>query len=178
MPTQAKEREVEEFAGIVQGARGVVLSDFTGLSVAAVMTLRRRCRESGVSYRVIKNTLAKRALHGSGLEALADLLAGPNAWAVHPTDEIAAAKVIAEFAKEHEALKIRGGFMEGRLLSVPDIKALAKLPGRDVLLSQIVTGLQAPMAGFAGALAAVLRGFATAVDAYAKKRAGAESPAP
>ncbi len=178
MPTEAKVREVEQFAGVVQGARGVVLADFTGLSVAAVMALRRKCRESGVSYRVIKNTLAKRALEGSGMEALHSLLAGPNAWAVHPTNEIAAAKVIAEFAKDHEALKIRGGFMEGRMLSVKDVQALAKLPSREVLLSQVLTGLQAPMAGFAGVLTSVLRGFATAVDAYAKKRASSESAAP
>ena len=175
MPTEEKVREVQEFAGMLQGAQGVVLADFTGLNVAAVMALRRKCRESGVSYRVVKNTLAKRALQGSGLEGLMPLLDGPNAWAVHRTDEIAAAKVIADFAKDHEALKIRGGYMEGRMLSVPEIQALAKLPGREVLLSQVLTGLQAPMAGFAGVLTAVLRGFATVVDAYGKKRAGSES---
>ncbi len=171
MATDEKVREVEEFAGILQDAQGVVLADFTGLSVASVMALRRRCRESGVHYKVVKNTLAKRALAGTGMEELGKLLAGPNAWAVHPSDQVAAAKVIAEFAKAHEALKIRGGFMEGRVLTVPEVQDLAKLPSREVLLSQVVRGMQAPLVGFAGALTAVLRSFATVVDAVAKKRA-------
>jgi len=177
MATEEKVREVEEFAGILQDAQGVVLADFTGLSVASVMALRRRCRESGVHYKVVKNTLAKRALTGTGMEDLGKLLAGPNAWAVHPSDQVAAAKVIAEFAKDHEALKIRGGYMEGRVLTVKEIQALAKLPSREVLLSQVVRGMQSPLAGFAGVLTAVLRSFANVVDAYAKKRGEAE-PAP
>src|SRR5512139_129327 len=110
MPTEAKVREIEEFAGILRDAHGVVLADFTGLSVASVMALRRKCRESGVHYKVIKNTLAKRALQGTGMESLGTLLAGPNAWAVHTSDQIAAAKVLSDFAKDHEALKIRGGY--------------------------------------------------------------------
>jgi large subunit ribosomal protein L10 len=177
MATEEKVREVEEFAGILQDAQGVVLADFTGLSVASVMALRRRCRESGVHYKVVKNTLAKRALTGTGMEDLGKLLAGPNAWAVHPSDQVAAAKVIAEFAKDHEALKIRGGYMEGRVLTVKEIQALAKLPSREVLLSQVVRGMQGPLTGFAGVLTAVLRSFANVVDAYAKKRGEAE-PAP
>ena len=174
MPTEAKVREVEEFAGILQDAEGVVLADFTGLSVASVMALRRKCRDSGVHYKVVKNTLAKRALQGTGMETLTNLLAGPNAWAVHPSDQIAAAKVLSDFAKDHEALKIRGGYMEGRVLTVQEIQALAKLPSREVLLAQVLGVMQAPLAGFAGALTAVLRSFVSVVDAYAKKRAESE----
>jgi large subunit ribosomal protein L10 len=174
MPTEAKVRAVEEFAGVLKDAQGVVLSDFTGLTVSAAMELRRKCRDSGVHYQVVKNTLAKRALEGMGMQALEPLLEGPNAWAVHPTDQVAAAKVIAEFAKTHEALKIRGGFMEGRLLQIEDIQDLAQLPGREVLLSQVLSAMQSPMSGFAGALTALLRGFATALDAHAKKRAESE----
>ena len=174
MPTEAKVREVEEFAGVLKDAHGVVLADFTGLSVGAIMALRRKCRDSGVHYKVIKNTLAKRALQGTGMESLGNLLAGPNAWAVHPSDQIAAAKVLSDFAKDHEALKIRGGYMEGRVLSVKEVQALAKLPSREVLLSQVLGGMRSPLVGFAGALGAVLRSFASVVDAYAKKRAGSE----
>ena len=119
---------------------------------------------------MIKNTLAKRALATSSMEKLEPLLAGPNAWAVHKTDQVAAAKVVSEFAKDHAKLKIRGGIVDGRLVSVDQLQALAKLPGREVLLAQVLAGMQAPMAGFAGALTALLRGFATAVDAYAKQR--------
>ncbi len=174
MPTEAKVREVEEFAEVLKGAQGVVLADFTGMSVASIMALRRKCRDAGVHYQVVKNTLARRALQGSGLESLQPLLEGPNAWAVHRADQVAAAKVMSDFAKDHEALKIRGGSMEGRLLTVQEIRALAKLPSREVLLAQVLAGMQGPLAGFAGALTAVLRSFANVVDGYAKKRAETE----
>lgn len=170
MATEAKVRAVEEFAQAVGGASSVVLTDFTGLDVAAVSELRRKCRAAGVNYMVIKNTLAKRVIGSAGMETLAPLLAGPNAWAIHKTDQVAAAKVLSEFAKDHANLKIRGGFVDGRLVSVDQLQALAKLPGREVLLAQVLAGMQAPMASFAGAMNALLRGFATAVDAYAKKR--------
>ena len=170
MATEAKVRAVGEFSQVLDGASSVVLTDFSGLDVAAVSELRRKCRAAGVNYVVIKNTLAKRAITATSLETLAPMLAGPNAWAVHKTDQVAAAKVVSEFAKDHAKLKIRGGFVDGRLVSVDQLQALAKLPGREVLLAQVLAGMQAPMAGFAGALNALLRGFATAVDAYAKQR--------
>jgi large subunit ribosomal protein L10 len=171
MPTDAKVRAVEEFAKALDGACGVVLADFTGLDVAAVSDLRRKCRTAGVQYRVVKNTLAKRALSSTGMQPLEKLLDGPNAWAIHRTDQVAAAKILNEFAKDHANLKIRGGLVDGRLVSMPEIQALAKLPGREVLLAQVLAGMQGPMTGFAGALAALLRSFVGAVDAYAKKRA-------
>jgi len=174
MPTEAKVREVEEFAGLLKNAESVVLSDFTGLDVEAISDLRRKCRAAGIRYRVIKNTLAKRAVENAGMNDLAPLLEGPNAWAVHETDQVVAAKVLHDFAKDNERLQIRAGFMEGRLLSVEELQALAKLPGREALLGQVVGMFAAPMVGFAGVLAALLRGFATVVDAYQKKRTDSE----
>jgi large subunit ribosomal protein L10 len=171
MATEAKIREVEEFSKVLDGASSVVLADFTGLDVASVSELRRRCRAAGVHYQVIKNTFAKRIVAQHGMESLGALLEGPNAWAVHKSDQVAAAKIVSEFAKDNQKLKIRGGFVDGRLITDKEIQALAKLPGRDVLLSQVLSGMQAPMANFAGVLTSMLRGFATAVDAYAKKRA-------
>ena len=174
MPTAAKVQEVERLTELLSSAQSVVLTDFTGLNVDSISTLRQKCREAGVQYRVVKNTLARRAVSAAGLEDLTPLLEGPNAWAVHESDQLAAARVIEEFAKDNTNLRIRAGFMEGRVLSVDEVTALAKLPGRETLLAQTVGALQAPMAGFAGALNAVLRGFASVVDAYAKKRAGSE----
>lgn len=174
MPTEAKVREVEEFAGVLKNAESVVLTDFTGLDVASISDLRSKCREAGVRYRVIKNTLAKRAVEGAGMTDLAEYLNGPNAWAVHDSDQVVAAKVLSDFAKDNESLKIRAGFMEGRLLSVEELQALAKLPGRETLLGQVVATFAAPMSGFAGALSAMLRSVVTVVDAYQKKRAESE----
>lgn len=170
MPTEAKVREVEEFMSVLSDARAVVLTDFTGLDVAAISALRRKCREAGVQYHVVKNTLARRAVERTGMAVLEPLLEGPNAWAVHRSDQILPAKVLSEFAKDHSNLKIRGGFVDGRLISLAEVQALAKLPGREVLLAQTLAGLQGPMTAFAGVLNSLLRGFATAVDAYAKKR--------
>src|SRR5262245_24783572 len=136
MPTEAKVREVEEFSKVLQGACSVVLADFTGLDVASVSELRIKCRKAGVRYQVIQTTLAKRVIATRGMASLGMLLAGPNAWAVHQTDQVAAAKVLSEFAKDHQQLKIRGGFVDGRVVTVAQVQALAKLPGREVLLAQ------------------------------------------
>jgi large subunit ribosomal protein L10 len=171
MATQVKEQRVSELRDMVGGASGIVLTDFTGLNVAAVSDLRRRCRAAGVEYRVIKNTLAKRVIAATAMEPLGTYLAGANAWAVHKTDQVAAAKVLSEFAKDNDKLKIRAGYVDGRVITDRDIAALAKLPGREILLGQVVGAMAAPMSSFAGAMTALLRNFAGAVDAYAKKRA-------
>jgi large subunit ribosomal protein L10 len=171
MATEAKAQAVGEFQEVVGNATGVVLTDFTGLDVAAVSDLRRRCRAAGVQYRVIKNTLAKRVIADTTMAPLTAFLAGANAWAVHQTDQVAAAKVLSEFAKDHDKLKIRAGYVDGRVISATEVAALAKLPNREVLLAQVAGAFAAPMTGFAGAMSALLRNFATAADAYAKKRA-------
>ena len=177
MPTEAKTREVGR---VLQGPRRRHRRRADGLHG----TRRRgrfrsaaRCRAAGVQYHVIKNTLARRVIAEGDLKPLGKLLEGPNAWAVHKTDEVAAAKVLSDFAKDHQNLKIRGGFVDGRVISIDEVKALAKLPSRDVLLAQVLAGMQGPMVGFAGVLTSMLRGFATVVDAYAKKRAEAENDA-
>lgn len=171
MATQAKEQMVGELREMVGSASGIVLTDFTGLNVAAVSDLRRRCRAAGVEYRVIKNTLARRVIAETSMAPLGTYLAGANAWAVHKTDQVAAAKVLSDFAKENDKLKIRAGYIDGRVVTDRDIAVLAKLPGREVLLGQVVGAMAAPMSSFAGAMTALLRNFAGVVDAYAKKRA-------
>jgi large subunit ribosomal protein L10 len=123
-----------------------------------------------VEYRVIKNTLAKRVIADTTMAPLGSHLAGANAWAVHKTDQVAAAKVLSDFAKENDKLKIRAGYVDGRVVTAGEIAALAKLPGREVLLAQVVGAMAAPMSSFAGVMTALLRNFAGAVDAYAKKR--------
>jgi len=175
MATEAKVQTVGEFGEVVGGATSVVLSDFSGLDVAAVSDLRRKCRAAGVQYRVIKNTLAKRGIVNTPLEPLGSHLDGPNAWAVHKTDPVAAAKVLSEFAKGNEKLKLRVGFVDGRVISVSEVQRLAKLPSREILLSQVVGGMSTPMVKFAGVMQAVLRNFVGVVDAYAKQRADTDA---
>ena len=174
MPTEAKVREVEELVGVLNEAKSVILSDFIGLNVEEISDLRAKCRVAGVRYKVIKNTLAKRAIQETGMQDLDEFLAGPNAWATHDTDQVIAAKVLSDFAKENKKLEIRAGYMEGRKISTEEITALAKLPSREVLLAQVASVLASPLSGFAGVCAALLRGVPTVVDAYRKQRADAE----
>ena len=174
MSTEAKVREVEELVGVLGDAKSVILTDFAGLNVAEVSELRAKCRAAGVRYKVIKNTLAKRAIDQAGMKELDSFLEGPNAWATHDSDQVVTAKVLSDFAKDNDKLEIRAGYMEGRLVSVEEIKALSKLPSREVLLSQVLGALQSPMAGFAGVCAALLRGVVTVVDGYRKQRSESE----
>ena len=174
MSTEAKVREVEELAGVLGDAKSVILTDFVGLNVAEVSELRAKCRDAGVRYKVVKNTLAKRAVEHAGMKELDSFLEGPNAWATHDSDQVATAKVLSDFAKANDKLEIRAGYMEGRLISVDEINALAKLPSREVLLSQVLGALQSPMAGFAGVCSALLRGVVTVVDGYRKQRSESE----
>ena len=174
MATEAKVREIEELVEVLGNAQSVVLTDFVGLNVAEVSELRAKCRAEGVRFKVIKNTLAKRAVEQAGVSGLDGFLTGPNAWATHDSDQVATARVLSDFAKENDKLEIRAGYMEGRVISIEEIQALAKLPSREVLLSQVLGALQSPMAGFAGVCAALLRSVPTVVDAYRKQRAESE----
>ncbi|MGE5591556.1 MAG: 50S ribosomal protein L10 [Bacillota bacterium] len=177
-----KEALVAEIKEKLGRAKSVVLVDNKGLSVSQVTKLRKKSREAGVEYRVAKNTLVRIAAKDSGIPGMADispLLEGPTTFAFGYEDPVAPAKVISNFIKDGKitTLEIKGGWLEGRVLTPADIKALADLPSREVLLAQVVGGMQAPMYGFAGSLAAVLRQFAYAVEALRQQREAAGAQA-
>ncbi|MBN6187453.1 50S ribosomal protein L10 [Aneurinibacillus sp. BA2021] len=146
---------VNEITEKFQNSKGVVVTDYRGLNVAQVTELRKKCREAGVEFKVYKNTMTRRATAAAGLTDLDDSLTGPTAIAFSNEDEISAAKVISDFAKTNEALEIKGGVMEGRVLSVEEVKAIASLPNREGLLSMLLSVLQAPIRNFALAVKAV-----------------------
>ena len=165
-----KEALVEELAGKLQRAQGVILTDFRGLNVADTNELRRRLRTQGVEYRVVKNTLIRRAATKAGIDGLDPLLEGPTALAFGYDDPVAPAKELSQFAKDHSQLKIKGGLLAGRVIGVEEIQRLADLPSRDELLAKVMGGIQAPLYGLVGVLAATLRSFAYAVDALRRQR--------
>lgn len=150
-----KKVQVEEIAGKLSGAASVVVVDYRGLNVAQVTELRKQLREAGVEFKVYKNTLTRRAAEIAGVEAINEVLTGPNAIAFSAEDVIAPAKIINEFAKTNEALEIKAGIIEGTVASVEDVKALAELPSREGLLSMLLSVLQAPVRNFALATKAV-----------------------
>jgi large subunit ribosomal protein L10 len=167
-----KQTIVEALSARLEAARTVYVTDFQGLNVAQVSDLRRRLRKAGVEYVVVKNTLAKRALDGARVGGLESYLRGNTALALSD-DASAAARVLAEFAKEFQKPSVKGGLVEGRAVTPEQVKRLASLPPREQLLAELGAAMQAPMAGFVGALQALVANFAGALEALKTQREGA-----
>lgn len=152
---QEKERIVEEVSEKFKQSACTVVTDYRGLNVAQVTELRKQLREAGIEYAVIKNTLARRAAAKVDLSELDEHLVGPTAIAFSADDLVAPAKILTQFAKSNAALELKGGILEGSVVSVDQIKKLADLPSREGLLSMLLSVLQAPVRNFALAVKAV-----------------------
>ena len=165
---EEKKVVVEQVSDALSGSQAAIVAEYRGLTVEQMTTLRRAARDAGVYLRVVKNTLVRRAVKGSDFECLDEHLVGPLALAASE-DPVAVAKVLSTFAKDHELLAIKAGAMSGRQLSMEEIQALAKLPGREELLAKLVGTLQAPVAKFVRTLnevpARFVRTLATVRDA-------------
>ena len=172
MPNPQKVARVERISDDLKSANSLVLSDFSGINVEEISELRRRCRESGVRFRVVKNTLISRAVQGTEMEGLDEYFEGPTAVAFSD-DMVAPAKVLKEFFKDYEKLEIKAGFVDGQVIDRAGVQTLADLPGREQLLTQFATGINAPLSMFARVLNASLNGLVTALDQLAKKKAAA-----
>ncbi|HGA0191563.1 TPA: 50S ribosomal protein L10 [Streptococcus agalactiae] len=150
-----KAEQVELIAEKMKAAASIVVVDSRGLTVEQDTNLRRSLRESDVEFKVIKNSILIRAAEKAGLEDLKELFVGPSAVAFSNEDVIAPAKVISDFAKDAEALEIKGGSVDGKFTSVEEINALAKLPNKEGMLSMLLSVLQAPVRNVAYAVKAV-----------------------
>jgi large subunit ribosomal protein L10 len=166
-----KQDTVTALAGRLQRAPTVYVTDFTGLNVAKVTELRRRLRAAGVDFIVVKNTLARRAFDAAAVPALSDHLAGPTALVLAGRDPVGAAKVLTDFAREHEKPAIKIGLVEGKTVSPDQVKRLATLPSKQELLAQLGGALQAPMAGWVGAMQGLLQMMVGALEALKTTRA-------
>jgi len=152
---QQKEAAVAEIATKLSQSPSTVVADYRGLNVSQVTELRKQLREAGVEFQVLKNSLVRRATEGVGLSELNEVLTGPSAIAFSADDAVAPAKILNDFAKKNEALKLKGGVVEGKVVDAAQIKALAELPSREGLLSMLLSVLQAPVRNFALAVKAV-----------------------
>ena len=141
---EQKQAVVSEVAGQLKGAQAVIVAEYRGLGVASLTSLRAKARKSGLYLRVLKNTLARRAVQGTPFERLAEQLSGPLMYGI-AQDPVAGAKVLAEFAKENEKLVIKGGALPNNLMSAKDVGALATMPAREQLLAMLVGTMQAPI---------------------------------
>ena len=170
---ELKERTVAEVAAHLREAPATVVVDYRGLNVTEDAELRRKLRAARVEYRVIKNTLVTRAAAEVGLSELDSVLRGPTAIAFSLEDPTAAARELTAFAKDHQNLQVKGGVLEGRVLGPDEVKALADLPTRDVLLAQVAAALAAPLVQTVTLFAAPMRALVTVTDQLAKSRGGA-----
>lgn len=172
MAQKEKAKLVEELAGKLRKAKSVVLTDYRGLTVKQDTALRSKLRAVGVEYRVAKNTLVERAAQDAGVEGLATYLTGPTAFAFGYADPVAPAKVLADFAKEHKILELKGAILEGKVVGPEGAKRLAAIPPREVLLAQVLAAFQSPLTGMASLLQAPMRNLAYGLDAHRRKLEG------
>ena len=142
---EQKQAVVSEVAAELAKAQAVIVAEYRGLDVGRVTQLRAKARKSGLYLRVLKNTLARRAVKGTPFEKLTEQMVGPLMYGI-AQDPVAGAKVLSEFAKENELFVIKGGAMANTKMSDKDVKALAALPSREQLIAQLMGTLQAPVA--------------------------------
>src|SRR5690625_66330 len=146
---EAKKQVVEEIAQKLKESGSSILVDYRGLNVAEITELRKQLRDNNVEYKVYKNTLARRAAEKAELSELNETLVGPTAVAFSKDDVVAPAKILHEFSKDHEALEIKGGVIEGEVATLDQIKELSTLPDYDRLVSMLLSVLQAPIRNLA-----------------------------
>ena len=170
---EQKKQIVSELTDKMQKAVAGVLVDYRGLTVEEDTKLRNELRAAGVEYSVVKNTLTRFAANEIGYTEFHPVLNGPTAMALSFTDVVAPAKVLVEFAKKNENLEIKAGFIEGKVASIDEIKALADLPSKEVLIAKLLGSMSSPLQGFVNVLNGNLTGFARVLNALAEKKAAA-----
>ena len=164
MSLEQKQTVVSEIAEKLGGAQAVIVAEYRGLDVGRITDLRAKARNSGVYLRVLKNTLARRAVTGTPFEKLADQMVGPLMYGISQ-DPVAGAKALSEFAKDNDKFVIKAGSMPNSLMSAADIKTLATMPSRDELIAKLMGTMQAPVAKFVRTMNEVPAGFVRALAA-------------
>jgi large subunit ribosomal protein L10 len=169
-----KKAVVAEVSAEIAKAQGIVVAEYRGLEVGNMTDLRAKARKAGVYLRVLKNTLARRAVAGTPFEKLAEQMVGPLVYGIS-SDPVATAKVLNEFAKANEKLVIKAGAMPNAVITAKDVKALASMPSREQLIAQLLGTMQAPVAQFVRTLNEVPSRFVRVLAAVRdqKERAGA-----
>jgi len=170
MATPQKEQILKDTSDRIREVRGLYLADFSGMTVLKLSLLRKKCREQKVQFHVIKNTLLKRAFNARGIHELDDFLVGPTGLVFSSENEMSPAKILSDFAKEHEAPRIKAAVVDGRLYDPKSVAVLAALPSREVLLSQVLATFIAPMTQFLGAIEATLKLPAVMADVLEREK--------
>lgn len=167
---EQKKAVVNSIAEKLKSSCAGVLVNYQGINVTDDTALRKELREAGVEYMVAKNTLLKRAAESAEISGLEPSLEGATAVAVSENDYVAASRILCKFAENHEFFKIKSGFIDGKVIDSKEVNNLAKLPSREVLIAQVLGGLNAPISGFANVLNGTIRGLVVALNAIAQKQ--------
>ena len=171
-----KQAMLAEMKEKIQNSQVTILAEYRGISVAKITDLRTRLRKAGCEMKVAKNTIAGLAAKEVGIDGLEDYLKNPIVFTFGLEDPVAPAKILSDFAREiKQGLDIKAGVLEGKVIDANGVKALADLPSREVLLAKVLGGMQAPMYGFAGVLAANLRNLVYVVDQIRQQKEGQAS---
>ena len=174
MPTEAKKAAVAELTEALSASNATIVADYRGLTVSDIQAVRRALRSDGITYRVVKNRLAKIAAKEAGREELTDLLDGPTGLAMGAADEVTLARVFLDAIKPYKTVVVRGGVVGAARIDASSITRLAQLPSREVLLAQLAGGMASPLATMASLLAAPLRNLGYALSQVVAQRAAAE----
>src|SRR3954454_14955989 len=174
MKRDQKQQVVEELTARLKAAETLLVADYRGLTMPQIDELRSRLLESGARFTVVKNTLTRRAAEAAGADALLALLDGPSAIAFLEADGdmVAAAKALADSARETQVLEIRGGILQGRAMTGAEVETLAKLPPEDVLRGQVLGAIVGPLTALAGLLEAPLQNLVGLIDARIEQLGG------
>ncbi|HEY6102814.1 MAG TPA: 50S ribosomal protein L10 [bacterium] len=162
--------QVEAIEGWLREAAAAILTDYRGLTVGEIGTLRAKLREAGAEYRVVKNTLLQRAAAALGIAGLDSYLEGPTAVAISRDDPVAPAKALQEFIRQMRKLEVKGALVEGRVLDAEQVKNLADLPGKAQMRARVLGTLQGPAFGLVGVLSALPRNLVYALDQIRKQK--------
>jgi large subunit ribosomal protein L10 len=179
MKREQKEQVVDELTQRLKAAETLLVADYRGLTMPQIDELRTRLIESGARFTVVKNTLTRRAAEAAGADALLTLLDGPSAIAFLEADGdmVAAAKALADSARETNVLEIRGGIMQGRAVTAAEVESLAKLPPEEILRGQVLGAIVGPLTSLAGLLNAPLQNLVGLIDARIEQLGGEEAEA-
>jgi len=173
MNLDEKKKIVEDLHDRFSRSKVVIATDYNGLDVATINDLRRKLRDAGVEYRVVKNTLLSRASEDTGVALIRDHFKGPSAIALSYDDPVAPAKVLTAFAKENEKLEIKIGVLDDQVIDLDRIKALAALPSREALIGQLLSVMNGVPTGFVRTLSAIPGQFLNVLQAIKEQKEAA-----
>jgi large subunit ribosomal protein L10 len=166
-----KEAVVKELTDKFTSAKSLVITDYLGLNVAEMTELRSKLREAGVEFKVVKNTLATIAANDVEMEEMTEYFSGPTAIAFDEDDAVSPAKVLVEFAKDHEVLEIKAGLLNGEIISKEKVESLAEIPSREELLAKAFASMKAPLSGLVNVLQGNIRGLVQVLNQIKEEKA-------